>query len=333
MILAFHREVGAGFDRRATWGKIQAAMNTLPPKPALPPFLVLAFGILAASTASIFIRYAQEEAPSLAIAAWRMSLAALILLPMAVTRRRSELKRLSRAHLGLALLSGVFLALHFATWISSLAYTSVASSVVFVDTVPLWVAIAAPLIGERIPRPVWIGLGLAFAGGVVVALSDACSLSGQGLACPPLSEFVGGKAFLGDMLALAGAITAAAYLLIGRRVREQVSLLSYIFLVYGAAALVLVAMLLVSGQPVFGYPAITYLWFLLLALVPQLLGHSSYNWALAYLPAAFVSLTLLGEPIGSTLLAVLLLGEAPTLLRLGGMALILAGIYAASRNS
>ncbi len=302
-------------------------------RPFAPPLLVLALGVLAVSTASIFIRYAQEFAPSLVIAAWRLSMATIILAPLALTRRRHELGSLTRKELGLALLSGLFLALHFATWISSLAYTTVASAVVLVDTAPLWVALIAPLaLGERITRQVKIGMWLAFIGGVVVALSDACAWSGSGLSCPPLAEFVRGRAFIGDLLALAGALAAAAYLIIGRRVRARVSLLTYIFVVYGISAIALILFMFVARQPALGYPPIAYLWFLALALFPQLLGHTSYNWALGYLPAAYVSLALLGEPIGSTLLAVAFLSETPSGLKVIGGALILAGIYLASRK-
>jgi drug/metabolite transporter (DMT)-like permease len=293
--------------------------------------LVLMVGIAATSTASLFIRYAQAEAPSLAIAAWRMVFAALILAPVALTRRRAELRKLKRATLWAALLSGALLAVHFAAWITSLAYTSVASSVALVDTAPLWVALAAPLIGERIPRWAWLGLALSLAGGIWVALSDACSLSSTGLACPSAADFFAGQAVWGDLLALVGGISAAGYLLVGRRVRVGLSLLSYIFLVYGMAACVLMTLLVFSGLPVIAYTPSTFGWFLLLALAPQLLGHSSYNWALGYLPAAFVSITLLGEPIASTALAWLFLSETPSALKLSGMALILGGIWVGSR--
>jgi drug/metabolite transporter (DMT)-like permease len=303
------------------------------------PVLVLAFGVLAVSTASIFIRNAQLYAPSLTIAAWRLGLATLALAPLALTpRRRAELAGLTRLELGLAALSGFFLALHFATWISSLEYTSVASSVVLVDTAPLWVALLAPwTLGERLRRPALVGMLLAVFGGAVVGISDACGWTQAGLACPPLSEFVAGRAFWGDLLALAGAVTAALYLVIGRKVRERVSLVAYIFVVYGVAALVLIAIMLAAGQAAFGppggFPPVTYLWLLALALIPQVLGHSTYNWALGYLPAAYVSIALLGEPIGSTLLAMLFLNEMPASLKIVGAALILVGIYAAARPS
>jgi drug/metabolite transporter (DMT)-like permease len=142
---------------------------------------------------------------------------------------------------------------------------------------------------------------------------------------------VRGRAFLGDLLALAGAMFAAAYVIIGRKLRVNITLLSYIFLVYGAAAILLVILMLFTGGSAFGYPPITYLWFLLLALIPQLLGHSSFNWALKYVSAAYVSITLLGEPIGATILAYFLLDEAPTTVKVFGAILILTGIFIASR--
>ena len=233
----------------------------------------------------------------------------------------------------MALLSGFFLALHFATWITSLEYTSVASSVVFVSTTPLWVALLSPFtLREPITRFVLSGMVLALAGGVVIGLSDTCAWNGLSLSCPPLIEFVRGRAFLGDLLALAGALAAAAYLIIGRRLRAKMALIPYIFVVYGMAAAVLVALMLRGWNSPLGYSPSTYLWFLLLALVPQLLGHSTYNWALRYISAAYVSITLLGEPIGSTLLAYFLLKETPTPMKIIGAILILAGIYIASKS-
>jgi drug/metabolite transporter (DMT)-like permease len=299
----------------------------------VPPLLAIAFGLLAVSTASIFIRYAQAEAPSLVIAAMRLSIATLVLAPLALARRRQELTSLRRRELSLALLSGLFLALHFATWISSLEYTSVASSVVLVSTTPLWVALLAPLtIKEPITRLVVAGMLLALLGGAIVGVSDACAWVDGGLICPALSTFVRGDAFLGDLLALVGALTAAGYLIIGRRLRVRLSLLSYITLVYGMAALALLVIMFAAGYQPLGYPPLTYLWFVLLALVPQLIGHTTFNWALGYLSAAYVSITLLAEPIGSTILAYLLLDETPTFVKGFGAILILIGIVIASRS-
>lgn len=295
-------------------------------------YAAIAGGILAVSTAAIFIRYAQQEVPSLVIAAVRLTLAALILAPLAFARHRAEINRLSRRELGLGLLSGFFLALHFAAWISSLEFTSVASSVVLVSSTPLWVALLSPLVlRESISRAAIIGLALALLGGTVVGLSEACKIQ-NGLTCPPFSKFLQGQALWGNFLALCGAWMAAGYLLIGRQLRAKMSLIPYIFVVYSMAALVLVVIMLAAGQSPFGYAPINYLWMLLLALVPQLMGHSTFNWALRYLPASFVSVTLLGEPIGSTLLAFFILQEVPSALEIIGGILILAGIYAAARE-
>jgi len=302
-------------------------------RPAISPLLALTFGILAVSAASIFIRYAQTDAPSLVIAAYRLTLATLVLSPIALSRHRSELSGLNRRDLGLALLSGIFLAFHFATWITSLEYTTVASSVVLVTTTPLWVALLTPFtLKESLSRWVRLGMVLALIGGIVVGLSDTCSLSGGGLACPPIADFLKEGAFLGDILALLGAMMAAAYVLIGRRLRTSTSLITYIFLVYGMAAVVLIGIMFAAGESPSGYPATTYIWFILLALVPQLMGHSTFNWALRYLSAAYVSITLLGEPIGSTILAYFLLKETPSALKIFGAILILAGIYIASQS-
>ncbi len=295
-------------------------------------YLAIAGGILAVSTAAIFIRYAQKDVPSLVIAAVRLTLASLVLAPIALSRHQRELSGLSRRELGLGLLSGFFLALHFATWISSLEFTSVASSVVLVSTTPLWVAIFSPLVlKESITRLTIMGLLLALLGGAVVGLSDTCQWQ-NGLVCPPFSAFAQGQGLWGNFLALAGAWMGAGYLLIGRRLRARMSLIPYIFVVYGMAALALVLIMLGARQTPLGYPPITYLWMLLLALVPQLLGHSTFNWALRYLPASFVAVTLLGEPIGSTVLAFFLLRETPAALEIIGGVLILIGIYLASRQ-
>ncbi len=304
-----------------------------PKRPPVPPFAAILFGILAVSTASIFIRFAQKEASSLVIAAWRLTIASIVLLPVAASTHRRELASLRRSDILWALLSGLFLALHFATWITSLQYTSVASSVVLVSTIPLWVALLSPFtIKEPIRKVVFLGLILALVGGAVVGVSDSCSVAAGRLACPSLANFMHGRAFIGDVLALCGAIAGAGYLLIGRKLRAKVSLVSYISLVYGMAAIVLIIIMFSAGETPIGYSPMIYLWLVLLAIIPQLIGHSTFNWALGYLSAAYVSITLLGEPIGSTILAYFILGEKPTPIKLLGGVMILVGIYIASRS-
>jgi drug/metabolite transporter (DMT)-like permease len=285
--------------------------------PPISPYAGMAVGVVMVSTAAIAIRFAQRGAPSLSIAAWRLTLAALILAPIVLSHYRDELARLTRSELARATVAGIFLAVHFATWISSLEFTSVAASVVLVATNPLFVGLLSPLVlSEPVPRLMLTGILIAVLGSGVIGLD------GLGGGSAPLR---------GDLLALVGAVCAAGYMMIGRTLRRKLTLLTYIFVVYGVAAILLLVIALVGHQPLRGFTAETYGWFLYLALGPQLIGHTSFNWALRYLSAAYVTVTLLSEPIGSSLLAWLLLKEPPTRLEVLGGALILAGIAIASR--
>ena len=294
--------------------------------------IAIVIAIIAVSTASIFVRFAQLEAPSLVIAALRLGFAVLAIAPFAIIRYRRELLRLTRHELLLAVLSGGFLAIHFAAWITSLEYTSIISSVVLVSTGPLWVALLSPLfLKEKLGRPVLIGMLLALLGGTVIALGDSCQIS-SGLVCPSVSGFLHGDALLGNFLALVGAWALAGYLMIGRKLRRGMLLVPYIFLVYGVAAVALCAAMLVAGQRPVGFSGMTYVWILLLALVPQLIGHSTFNWILRYLPTTLVAITTLGEPVGSAVLAYFILQEIPASLTIFGGFLILAGIYVSSRT-
>jgi drug/metabolite transporter (DMT)-like permease len=276
--------------------------------------IVLLIGIIAVSTASILIRNAQTEVPSLVIASYRMAIASLAVVPVALWRHQNELHKLRATELLLATASGAFLALHFAAWVTSLEYTSVTSSVVLDATSPLWVAIGSwLLLRERLTRPVVLGLIVAVTGSLVIGLGDMM----QGSQSATL---------LGNSLALVGALMVTGYWLIGRRVRGSLSLAPYAAIAYSMAAIVLLIMVGAARQSLTGYGAITYMWLVLLALVPQLIGHSSFNWALARLPAVSVAVATLGEPIGATVLAYVLLGETPTIVRMLGAALVLAGI-------
>lgn len=270
--------------------------------------------VIVISFGSILIKLI--PAPALVIAAYRLTLATLLLAPFA-WQRRAELRGLSRHDFLLSLLSGLFLALHFLFWISSLKYTSVASSVVLVSTNPIFVGLGTRFIlRERLGRLLIWGIAASVVGGLLIGYNDL--------------QF-GREEFLGDLLALAGALWASAYFLVGRHVRQRVGLLNYIFVVYGLAAAVLLIVVLATCQPLFGYPQQAYLFLFLLALGPQILGHSSLNWVLKYTSAATVAVATLGEPVGSTVLAYLILGEGLTPLKVLGGLLILAGIYLASR--
>ncbi len=264
---------------------------------------------------------------SLAVAAWRLTIAALILAPFALATCRREWRALSRRDWGLLAVSGLLLAAHFYTWITSLALTSVAASVVLVATAPLFVgAISHFFLKERMSRQMVIGMAVALAGSLIIGLADA----GEGT-----------HQITGDVLALLGALAVAGYMLIGRRLRAQetrdvrppLSLLAYVFPVYGTAALALMGAALFSGVTLGGYPAQTWLWLTLMAVFPQIVGHSTLNWALGHVSATFVALAVLAEPIGSTLLAWLILREPPTFSTIIGGVLILIGIMAATAKS
>jgi len=286
----------------------------------LRPYLGVGVGVTSASTAAILIRLAQVEAHSLVIAAWRVTLATLILTPLVLIKRRSELRMLTRREWGSALASGLLLALHFATWITSLAYTSVAASVVLVSTSPLFVGLISHLLlHERLSRKLTLALTVTTIGGILIGLGDLGKGSHETVA--PI---------VGDALALVGAMAGGGYFLIGRRLRGRLSLLAYVFPVYGTAALALMTIVLGSSLSAIPHHPQTWLWLLLMALGPQILGHSSLNWALRYLSATYVTIATLGEPIGSTLLAWWLLGERPSRWAVAGGALILVGITVAS---
>jgi len=189
------------------------------------------------------------------------------------------------------------------------------------------VALLAPIfLKERLTRYVLIGLAISLAGSVIVSLSGNCSLTSGTVTCSGLGAFFQGQHFLGNLLALAGAFLSGGYLMVGRKVRSRVNLTSYAFFVYLIASIVLFVMVMISGQSLTGYSLPAYGWMLALALVPQLVGHTSFNWALKYLPAAFVSIALLGEPVGSVILAYLFLHEKPVLFEIIGGILILVGI-------
>jgi drug/metabolite transporter (DMT)-like permease len=285
-------------------------------KGSLRAYLVLPLGAVAVSFASIFIRL--SEAPPLVIAAYRLSGAALILLPFNLSNGFRGIAGLGRMDLLYCLLAGIALSLHFALWITSLSYTSVASSLVLVTTNPIFVGLFSYVfLKEKIGRNLIIGIILSVVGGVLISIGD-----------------LGGRSTLyGDLLALLGGVMMSVYLLLGRRVRRKTDLVSYVTVVYGIAALILVVVVWVSGESFYPYPPQSYLMFGLLALVPQLIGHTSFNWALRFFPPSFVAVVILAEPVGSTILAYFLLREGITHLRAVGGVLILSGIYISARGS
>ena len=284
------------------------------------PYLVLVIGVLIASTASIMITGALALGISpLTIAAGRVVLASLILTPLAWGRAGPALRQVTRRDLWLALAAGACLAAHFATWISSLAYTSVASSTALVTTNPVFVALATWLIyRERLSLGSWVGVLLTVGGSLLIALSDSNGNSG---ATAPL---------LGDGLALLGALAVSGYFLLGRQLRTRLSLLPYIWLVYTATAIGLLGIMALAGQSLLGLPPMGYVLILGLALGPQLLGHTAFNWAIKYLSPTLVTVAILGEPLGSTALALVIFHQPLQPLQLLGGAVLLGGIAVAT---
>lgn len=285
-------------------------------RPPFNPSLALISGVLAVSTGAIFAKLA--EAPALVIAAYRLGLASLILAPIAWWKARDEIMGLGMKEYILALLSGFFLALHFSTWISSLSYTSVANSVVLVNTNPLWVGVLTPVISkDRLTLMTKIGIVISVIGGAIIGAGDFAT---------------GGHALWGDFLALLGSICAAIYLLLGRNLRRKLSLLAYVIICYGSAAIILWALVIALGLQVVGFSSGTYAAFAGMALISQIIGHTSYNWALKWFSASLIAVSLLGEPIGATILAYIIFDESLTWTKFIGGSLILAAIYLAARG-
>jgi len=311
------------------------------------PFLVLGIGLTAISFGAILARVAQAASvPSLSIAAWRLGFAALAVTPFALWMLGRNLQKISAnaalssrevatsvvggvasgvgisgRQIGLGLAAGFCLALHFGTWISSLEYTSVASSTALVTTNPLWIGLASfVLFGERPGRAMLLGIALSLTGSFLIFLSDSQSAT------------AGSNSLLGNALALIGSWCFSAYLMIGRRLRAGLTLTLYIWLAYGIAALFLFAAAGGSGAALSGFALGGWLALAGMALGPQLIGHTSYNWSLKHVSATFVAVVTLGEPIGSALMAFAFFGETLAPLQAVGFSLLLVGIYLAAKG-
>lgn len=279
-------------------------------------YLILSIGVVSVSFAAILIRLA--EAPALVIASYRLTIASLILAPIALTKPARNRLRLRWRDGLLMLLASLFLALHFGLWIASLDYTSIASSVVLVTAHPALVAIASYFLwGERLSRLKVTGIALALAG---VAWINYTGLT------------FSLRAVTGNLLALVAGFAMAGYLLIGGHLRERISIMSYLAIIYASSAVMLLVTTAICGQNLFGYSAHTYLMLVLLAIIPQLIGHSSLNLAVRLIPVTLVSVAILGEPVGATVLACLILGEAPSINEIAGGLLILIGIFTVVRR-
>ena len=275
--------------------------------------LGLMIGVTSVSFAAVLIRLA-DTAP-LAVATYRTAIAAIILIPIALLINRKQLMLVNRATYSLIAGSALCLALHFGFWIASLDHTTVSSSVVIVTANPILVALIAHfMIQEPVTKKTLMGISLGLIGGVIIGLGD---------------WNFGGNRLYGDGLALLGALAVAGYYVIGRKLVPQLSLLVYLAPVYGVSALILLMTATITATPLNGFSRETYVYMILVAIIPQLIGHSSLNWSLRHLPATTVGIAVMAEPIGATVLAWLVLGEIPTASTIVGGVLILAGVYQA----
>ncbi len=272
-------------------------------------------GVVAVSFAAVFVRL--SDATSMITAMYRLLFAAAMTLIVIIFKRQG-FQKISPGDGILAVVAGFFLALHFYSWFTSLELTTVASSTVLVTMQPLFIFIGAYLfLKERVALAQLLATLIALAGSVIITLGDRQT----------------GHALAGDALALLGALLVAIYLLVGRRLRAKIPVLEYTFIVYLASGLLLAALALVTGTPFYPYPPKTWVVFLLLALVPTMLGHSLFNWALKYLETSYISVSILGEPVGAALLAYLFFREKPGIFEITGGLLILLGLYLFTKKS
>lgn len=279
-------------------------------QPAINPHLAVVLSVIAVSFGSIFIKAA--DAPPLIVAVYRLGFTVLLLAPAALATGWQELRTMSRRDYSLACGAGLLLALHFATWITSLSYTSIASSTVLVNMHPLFAIAGGYLFfQEKLSARGMIGAAMALAGSIVIGFGDFG---------------VGGRALYGDFLAFAGAFFVAGYMLVGRGVRNRLSLFPYIIVVYSVATVLLILGALALRQPFFPYPPAAWLMFVMLAVFPTIFGHTVFNWALRYVNASVVSITILGEPVGASILAYFFFRQVPTVPQVMGGLLIICGL-------
>ncbi len=280
------------------------------------PLLVLGIAVIAVAHGAIFVRLATGAQP-LAIAAWRLTLATGIVLPLVLARSRGAFRSVTRRDMLLTVAAGALLAGHFATWISSLEFTSISNSVLLVSTAPVWVAVIGRLTGTvHLSRLMGVAIGLSILGSIIIAGGSVA---------------IGSGTLRGDLLALLGAVCMGAYLLTAQRVQRTVAFGPYVALVYASAAVWLWIAALSSGTPMLGFARSTWWALAGIAVVSQVIGHSGYNYSLRQLKPEFVAVTLLGEPILASILGWLLFHEPVSATTLGGGVLVLLAILLAAR--
>ncbi len=275
------------------------------------PKLIILIGVIFVSFGSIFTR--MSSAPSLIIATYRLGFSSIILLPWILIKNFDEIREISKKNLLICIISGIFLALHFLTWMESIRYTSIASSTVLVNTHPIFILIGSFLIlKERVSRKAVVSIIVALIGSTVISLGNSS---------------LGSSVLYGDLLAVIGGLCMAGYIMIGRVARKELSVNSYTFIVYSSCTLTLLSLSLITNTSLYPYPMADWLTFLALSIFCTILGHSIFNWALGYLSPAFVSTAVLGEPVFATIWAMIIFKEIATPWQILGGLIILSGIY------
>src|SRR5690625_2571190 len=280
--------------------------------PPFNPYIAVIIGAISVSTSANFVKLA-TEAPAAMIANYRLLFAVIIMLPIIIIKHRHEFKLITRKDWIFSTFAGIFLAAHFILWFESLNYTSVASSVVLVTLQPIFAFLGTYLFfKERFSPGAVISMLIALFGSIIISWGDFQ---------------ISGMALLGDILALLGAITITVYFLFGQRVRKQLSLMTYTFIVYSISSITLIFYNLALQNPFLGYPANHWWIFLALAIIPTFFGHTLFNWALRWLSTSTISMGIIFEPVGATILAYFIFGERVTDSQWLGGTIILAGLF------
>jgi len=275
-------------------------------------YIFLFFGVLAISTSAIFVKLSTAPAPI--IATYRLVFSTLMILPIMLFNKKYmlEIKKLKLKQLIAVVSSGIFLAIHYILWFESLHFTSVASSTVLVTMQPLFAFIGSYFFfGERLKKLSLFGGFLSILGSCIIGFGDFQ---------------IGGIALIGDLLALLAAGVITAYFLIGQSIRKKLSLVAYVFICYLSSSIFLLGYSVILNYPLIGYQNSDWLWFFCLALISTILGQTVLNWLIKWLSTSTISMSILGEPVGTCILAYLILGESITYNQIIGSTIILIGI-------
>ncbi|WP_163971723.1 DMT family transporter [Oceanobacillus halotolerans] len=280
--------------------------------PPFNPYIAIVIGVISVSTSAVLVKLAAGT-PASIIANYRLLFAVLIMTPIVIIKHRHEFKRIDQKDWILSILAGIFLAFHFIFWFESLNYTSVASSVVLVSLQPIFAFLGTYLFfQERFSPGAIISMVIALLGSFIISWGDFQ---------------ISGMALFGDVLALLGAIMVTVYFLMGQKARKSLSLMTYTFIVYGVSSITLIIYNIMLQNDFFGYPAEHWWIFIALAVIPTFFGHTLFNWALKWVSTATISMAIVFEPVGASILAYFILGEKVTWSQWLGGTIVLFGLF------